>query len=130
MPQTKIVTDEDIAQALIKTKGLQYLAAQMLDCSSGLISQRIAASDYLKEKRREGQEIRLDEAEKALGEIVLDKELGAICFTLKTRGKDRGYAETTQSSVPDDHYRKQDEWMAEMTRWRNERDKEREGKNG
>lgn len=115
-----IVTDEDIAQALIKTKGLQYLAARMLDCSGGLVSERIAASDYLKEKRREGQEIRLDEAEKALGEIVLDKDLGGICFTLKTRGKERGYAETPQFSLPPDQPEKELAWKQELADFRKE----------
>lgn len=95
----KLISDEIIAAALKATKGLQYLAAERIPMSPTHLSERIKASEYLQDVRDQCQGRRLDIAELNLAELTEEKELGAICFLLKTRGKDRGYSETQQMIV-------------------------------
>lgn len=87
--------DEDIAIALMATQGLQYKAALKLKCSAGTLCERIAESPYLQAVRLEALQLRIDEAEQGLFELVDQRDLTAILFTLKTIGKSRGYAQDT-----------------------------------
>jgi hypothetical protein len=63
---------------------------------------RSAVYDYIKRhpslKRTmdDARERLIDDAESALHAAVLSKEGWAVCFTLKTIGKDRGYVEKRQ----------------------------------
>lgn len=63
---------------------------------------RSAVYDYIKRhptlKRTtdDAREKLVDDAESALHAAVLSKEGWAVCFTLKTLGKDRGYIEKHQ----------------------------------
>lgn len=100
MPLT--YTDEAIAKALIKRHGLQYLAANDLGMSGGHMSERINSSEYLTNVRDNARQVRIDAAEHSLTEMVEAKELGAVCFTLKTIGKSRGYSETSDNAVDKD----------------------------
>jgi hypothetical protein len=95
----KLIPEEVIAAALRATKGLQYLAAQKINMCSTHLSERIKASEYLKEVKAEALGLRLDVSEYGLAELTEQKDLGAICFMLKTLGKDRGYSETQQMAV-------------------------------
>jgi len=95
----KLISEEIIAKALIATKGLQYLAAEKIGMSYQHLSERISASEYLQQAREHAVQRRLDIAEINLSELTEEKELGAITFMLKTKGKDRGYSETTQVAV-------------------------------
>jgi hypothetical protein len=100
MPLT--FTDEAIAKALIRRRGLQYLAANDLGISGGHMSERINSSEYLTSVRDNARQVRIDDAEQSLTELVSSKELGAVCFTLKTIGKSRGYTETSDNAVDKD----------------------------
>ena len=93
------VPEEKIAAMLVKHDGLQYMAARALGMSTGWMSERIRDSPYLQSVIAEAREHRLDEAEKALSNLVRKEELGSVCFTLKTIGKSRGYVETTELAV-------------------------------
>jgi hypothetical protein len=95
----KVYSDELIAQALIATKGLQYLAAEKIGMSSQHLSERIQASEYLQQAREHAVQRRIDVAELNLSALTEEKELGAITFMLKTKGKERGYSETQQMTV-------------------------------
>ena len=97
--QPKIYPDEAIAQALKNRHGLQYLAAIDLGMSGSTMSERINSSEYLTSIRDNCRQVRIDAAEHSLTEMVNQKELGAVCFTLKTIGKSRGYTETGENSV-------------------------------
>lgn len=92
------IKDEDIAEALFKTQGLQYKAAHILGCSPGRLAARIKESPFLQEIRLDARETRIDEAEKGLFEAVDQKDLTAILFTLKTIGKNRGYSQDSQEA--------------------------------
>ena len=95
----KIISDELIAEALKATKGLQYLAAEKIGMSAPHLTLRINESEYLQEVRESAIQRRIDVAELNLSELTEEMELGAITFMLKTKGKDRGYSETTQVAV-------------------------------
>jgi predicted transcriptional regulator len=90
---TDALPEELIAKALIANKGLVTYAANALGVSNSAISQRVTASPFLQEVKRQCIERRLDIAEKNLTELTEEKDLGALCFTLKTIGKHRGYTE-------------------------------------
>jgi hypothetical protein len=92
-------TDEEIAKALTKHKGLQYLASDDLGISYGHMSARISASEYLQQVRADAREKRIDMAEKSLTDMVEMQELGAVIYTLKTLGKSRGYIESIEQTV-------------------------------
>jgi len=92
-------SDETIARVLMETKGLQYLAAEKLGVEPATISARISESPYLQQARDKAIERRLDVAELNLAELTEEKNLGAICFLLKTKGKHRGYDESNQPTV-------------------------------
>lgn len=94
--------DEEIAEALMATQGLQYRAALKLGCSPSRLSERITMSPYLQGVRMDARQLRIDAAENGLFEAVDMKDLTAILFTLKTIGKDRGYGQDTVTLTADD----------------------------
>lgn len=87
------LTEDIIAEALKLAQGNQSAAAIALGVDRACICQRIKRSDYLRGVLDECLEVRLDKAEKILSEMIEEKELGAVCFFLKTIGKRRGYIE-------------------------------------
>jgi|SRR5579885_1387514 len=93
-----LISTEQIKQALIKSGGYMTHAAALLKCDHSTISKRVAAHPELREIISEARENLLDDAEKGLHSLVLDKEFAAICFALKTVGKKRGYTETAYIS--------------------------------
>lgn len=107
-PQPKIYTDELIAEALFQAKGLTYAAAQIIGMDYSYLCQRINKSPRLLKVRQEAVERRLDLAEVTLDDLVAKPgpaQLGATCFFLKCRGKERGYVErqeVTQTNAPID----------------------------
>lgn len=113
--------DEDIAQALIAAKGLQCLAAEMLHLEQSTVSDRIKESPYLQKVREEAVERRLDKAELELANLVDDKCLGAICFLLKTRGKERGYTEGNYVAVPNEIFNMFNAQMTQITALQSDR---------
>lgn len=96
IPKKKPTTIEEIKSALIKYKGLQYLAADALGIDGGTLSERIKKNPELQELRDSLMEKRLDVAEHNLAELTENHDLGAICFLLKTKGKSRGYTEKVE----------------------------------
>jgi hypothetical protein len=93
------VPDELIGEALKKCKGLQYLAAEHCGINPTHMSERIKLSPYLRAIRDEAIEMRLDIAEVKLADLTEQQNLGALIFFLKTRGKHRGYTESSQVNV-------------------------------
>tara|TARA_R110000868_G_scaffold289309_1_gene549440 strand:- start:538 stop:954 length:417 start_codon:yes stop_codon:yes gene_type:complete len=92
--------DEQIADALIKSNGLMYLTAERMGCCPTTIGKRVKQSPYLQEVIDICREYTLDQYEEALKEKgVQEKDLGALCFALKTIGKKRGYAEVKELNI-------------------------------
>jgi len=88
-----VLHEKDIAKALLEAKGNFSSVAKALQCSRQNIQYRVNQSEYLQEIVQEAKESRIDVAEDSLHELVKDKNLGAVCFTLKCLAKDRGYIE-------------------------------------
>jgi hypothetical protein len=114
-------TDEVIAEALRKSRGLQYLAAESIGMDAGNMSKRIADSPYLQKARDEARERRIDVAERSLAELTEEKNLGSVCFLLKTLGKTRGYVETTEINVSPEIFKNHAALMEQMAEFQESR---------
>ena len=94
-------TDEEIAQALIRNQGLFSYAANEIDCNRTTISRRIDRSEYLQGVLKDITETTCDLAENGLNKALCDGEAYAICFYLKTKGRNRGFVQRQEVSGPD-----------------------------
>ena len=103
-PGRQKVTDEQIEEALRKTKGLITMAARWIgqtygiSITHGAISLRVASSEHLRQVRRECEEDGLDFAEYKLLDLIKSGDRTAIIFYLKCKGKERGYIERKEFS--------------------------------
>lgn len=92
----KFTTDQ-VIKALQETKGLVSLAAKRLGCHPDTIrymaKRHVTVASALKEER----EAMTDVAELALFSAIQEKESWAVCFYLKTQGKNRGYVERMET---------------------------------
>lgn len=85
-----------IIAALKETQGMVYLAAKKLGCDHKTVSnyaKRYPSVQQVIDAER-GQFV--DTCELALNRAVLAGEGWAVCFALKTLGKERGYVERRQ----------------------------------
>jgi hypothetical protein len=107
---------EAIAQALEASVGNISHAARSLKVTRQTLYNRIKESPTLKAALEDARETALDNAESALQSAVLAKEAWAVCFTLKTIGKGRGYVERNEVDYrnfdPDKYSREQLEAIA------------------
>lgn len=85
--------------ALIATGGMQALAGKRLGVTRAAVSKRVLQCEELKQLVADQREEMLDEAEVGLRASVRKLEPWAICFTLKTIGKGRGYVERTETDL-------------------------------
>ncbi len=89
-------TKEQVIKALEDVQGMMFLAAKNLGCNVETIRNyrkryKEVASVF---EQKHGEQ--LDVAESALYRGLLAGEAWAVCFKLKTQGKDRGYYEKTE----------------------------------
>jgi hypothetical protein len=95
----RLYSDKKIIAALTASNGGVYLAARKLRCDPTTIYDR---ADRVPEVQRVIDEMRgelVDLAEAALKKAVAEREGWAVCFTLKTQGKQRGYVERQEHEV-------------------------------
>jgi hypothetical protein len=90
------LTVEKVQEALESCSGNISFAARKLGCARRTLYYKIQASPTLKAALEDARETALDNAESALQSAVLAKEAWAVCFTLKTIGKGRGYVERNE----------------------------------
>jgi hypothetical protein len=90
------LTVDEVQAALESSSGNISFAARKLGCSRRAIYDKIQKSPTLKAALEDARETALDNAESALQSAVLAKEAWAVCFTLKTIGKGRGYVERNE----------------------------------
>jgi len=95
------ITDKQIEHAIKQTAGNVSQAAKALQVSRTTVHKRIAKSEKLREVLRDTREELIDIAESALRREVLDGNITAIIFTLKTQGKHRGYVERQEVTGAD-----------------------------
>ncbi len=82
-----------IVEALQKMQGNVSAAARQLGVSREYLSRTIAKNEALKEIVEDARQSMVDNAESALNRAVINGEAWAVCFTLKTQGRKRGYVE-------------------------------------
>jgi len=90
---TKEISTKVMEDALRKSHGNLKVAAQIIGCNRETIRLRASKTKYLADIISEEREAIIDIAESALYNKVLEGDMRAIEFTLKTIGKDRGYSE-------------------------------------
>lgn len=85
-------SNEDILAAIPGTGGLFSLIANRIGCSRSLIQKRLARSPTLRQAYNDECEKMLDVAESKLLAAIQAGDMGMVCFYLRTKGKNRGYA--------------------------------------
>jgi hypothetical protein len=89
-------TQETVISALRETRGMVTVAARHLQCSPQTIENYVQRHAVVAEAKRQEREAILDIGELALVKAVEKGEGWAVCFLLKTVGRDRGYVERTE----------------------------------
>lgn len=92
-------TDAQAVDAILKNYGNITAAARALNVDHSTLFNRLKKKKALREARKAAEEQLLDLAENSLWSLVRDRNLGAICFSLKCKGKARGWVEK-QDMVP------------------------------
>jgi hypothetical protein len=90
---TPTLPDAVIIEQLQKSHGNVSHAAAALGLTRTSLSDRIGRTPELKQVCDDARESIVDAAENALYRAVVKGEAWAVCFTLKTQGKARGYVE-------------------------------------
>jgi predicted transcriptional regulator len=88
-----ILEELELAACLGRYKGNLSACAAHFGVTRTAVSRFLNNHPELQELQRDVKEGLLDNAESALAEAVEAREAWAICFTLKTQGKSRGYIE-------------------------------------
>jgi predicted SpoU family rRNA methylase len=86
-------TAAQMSKALEETNGMVYLAARKLGCSHVTVYKYAKLYPSVQDTITEQRGNFVDECELALKRKVEAGEGWAVCFALKTLGKDRGYVE-------------------------------------
>jgi hypothetical protein len=87
------VTNDQVKAAIIKTRGLVYLAAQALNITPQALFMRARKFPEIRQLIENERNRIIDFGEAKLVEAVGKGEGWAVCFLLKTQGRRRGYSE-------------------------------------
>lgn len=96
MGRNRQYTDAEMVAALTRTRGLVYLAADIVGCHYDTIYDRAKNSEAVAAAMRRERGKVVDVAESKLFEAIEAGEPWAVQFGLKNLGKDRGYFEKTE----------------------------------
>jgi hypothetical protein len=99
MARTPRYTQKQIEAALVSMSGNVSAAARSLGMQRYHLHKIIAKSEKLQQAVHDARQSMCDNAESALNRAVINGEAWAVCFTLKTQAKDRGYIERTQTEI-------------------------------
>ena len=89
-------TPDKVIAALQETRGMVYLAARKLGCDPSGIYKLFKRSAAVRDAWESIKGETTDTVELKLWQRIMDDDLAAITFYLKTKGKDRGYTERTE----------------------------------
>lgn len=90
------IPEEKIIEAIRAKRGLIAAAARALGVDRKTIYKHMHASEAVREAVKDARELMTDTAEAALYKAINEGQAWAVCFYLKTQGKDRGYIEKQQ----------------------------------
>lgn len=94
-------TVEQVVAALNECHGLIYLAARRLGCTYQTIRNYKERHPAVREAGEQKRGEMVDAAEASLYKAIQGGEAWAVCFTLKTLGKSRGFVERQEVSGKD-----------------------------
>lgn len=77
------------------------VAARNLGCNRRTIQRYAKRHETVREALEDARELMTDTAELALYKAIRDGEAWAVCFYLKTQGKQRGYVERSEHTGAD-----------------------------
>ena len=92
-------TVAEVVAAVQATKGMKAQAARQLGCQWKTIDNYAKRHPTVAAAISQAREEMKDTAELKLYSAILDGEAWAICFFLKTQGKERGYIEKSEVEV-------------------------------
>ena len=101
MARKEKFTIKQVSDAIKKGQGFVSAAADILICEPQTVRNYINKYDKCKLATEEAQGKTLDYVESRLMSLVKDKNVTAIIFYLKTKGKNRGYVERQEVTGPD-----------------------------
>lgn len=87
------VKKKAVIDALQRMQGNVSAAARALGVARITLHRRINADPDLQAVVEDARQSMVDNAESALNRAVINGEAWAVCFTLKTQGRKRGYVE-------------------------------------
>src|SRR5262245_24988349 len=96
MGRPRKYTNEQILAALKQTRGMVYLASDLLGCDAGTIYHRAEQVPAVHELIHQERGKVVDTAEQKLYDAVMASEPWAIQMALKCLGKHRGYVERSE----------------------------------
>jgi hypothetical protein len=94
-------TPEQVVAALNECEGMLFLAARRLGCHVATLHKYINRYPACREAREQKRGEFVDTAELKLLDAVRGGEAWAVCFTLKTQAKNRGYVERQEHTGAD-----------------------------
>lgn len=94
-----MVTDEQIKTAIYGADGCITAAARALGVTRQTVYNRMKKSSMIQEAKDDADESMKDIAESELVKLIRAGNLGAICFFLKCRAKERGYIERIDANI-------------------------------
>lgn len=89
----KGITLEEVERALAASGGLISDAARLLGIDRSTLDARIKKSERLQAHQKQVYEDFIDFCESKLMQAVKKGNIGAVCFVLRTKGRNRGYVE-------------------------------------
>lgn len=99
MAKKRLLTDDEASTALWECYGNAETAAQMMGVSARTMWRYMEQSDTVRQAAKDGRMRLVSVAQNALHGKILDGDIAAIIFTLKTLGKELGYSERHEVGV-------------------------------
>lgn len=93
-------TAGQMIEALRATKGMKGPAAKKLGCHRDTVDNYAKRYPTVQKVINEEREMMLDIGELSLARAAQNGEAWAVCFLLKTQGKNRGYVERQELTGP------------------------------
>lgn len=97
MPKREKFTIKQVATALEKSGGFVSIAAEKLNTNPKVVYDYLKRHEKLREIKEMIEESYLDVAEASIIKKIRDGDTIANIFYLKTKGKQRGYVERTET---------------------------------
>lgn len=97
----KIKDLDKVCRVIVEEKGLRTKVCKRLGISLPTIYNMIKRHSKIRDAFQAADDKILDICENALVDKILARDTAAICFMLKTKGRKRGYVETSEIIPPE-----------------------------